>query len=127
MPTRRITLTLAAALTALALAGCGDDDPIGSAQDAAKNAAQGAADKAQQKAYEGATIAALAAIDPDLAKDPTRALVQAKALCAVIENQNSAKATAEARKRFGSSSVKVDDATAKQIIKVLKKDLCPRI
>lgn len=121
--TRRTTLTLAAALTALALAGCGDDNPVQSAQDAAQNAAN----KAQQKAFEGATIAALAAIDPDLAKDPTRALIQAKAVCVAIENENAAKAAKVARQQFGTSSVKVNDATAKQIIKVLKKDLCPRI
>ena len=119
--TRR-TLALAAALTALMLAGCGDDDPVQSAKDAANNAA----DKAQQKAYEGATIAALAAIDPDLAKDPSRALIQAKAVCVAIENENSTKAVKVARQQFG-SSVKVNDATAKQIIKVLKKDLCPRL
>jgi hypothetical protein len=124
MPTtRRATLALTAALTALALAGCGDDDPVKSAQDAAN----GAADKAQQKAYEGATIAALAAIDPDLAKNPSRALVQAKAVCYAIENENAARAATVARQQFGSSSVKVNDATAKQIIKVLKKDLCPRL
>ncbi len=121
---RRTTRTLGAALAVLALAACGEDNnPIQNAQDAARNAA----DQAQQKAYEGATIAALAAIDPELAQDPTRALVQAKAVCAVIENKPAAQGVAEARKRFGTSSVQVDDATAKQIVKVLKKDLCPRL
>lgn len=126
MPTPPTTLTLVAAL-AFALAGCGDDNPISSAQDAAQTAAQNAADKAQQKAYEGAAIAALAAINPELAKDPSRALIQAKAVCVAIENKNAAQAATVARQQFGTSSVKVNDATAKQIIKVLKKDLCPRI
>lgn len=125
MATRRIALVLTAAL--FSLTACGDDDPITSAQDAAQNAAQNAADKAQQKAYEGATITALAAIDPDLAKDPQRALLQAKAVCAVLENKTAAQGATEARKRFGSNAVKVDDATAKQIVRVLKKNLCPRL
>ncbi len=119
----RTTLTLAATLTALALAGCGDDDPVSSAQDAVR----GAGEQVQQKAIETATVAALAAIDPDLAKDPQRALVQARAVCAAVENKTANQAAAEARKRFGSSSVKVDDATAKQIVRALKKDLCPRL
>src|SRR5689334_11180265 len=93
------TLVLAATL---ALAGCGDD-PVGSAQDAAQNAAQNAGDKAQQKAYEAVTIAALAAIDKDLAANPTNALVQAKAVCLVIENKNANQAAAEAKKRFNTS------------------------
>jgi hypothetical protein len=121
-----MTLTVAAALTAAALAGCGDD-PVQSAQDTAQSAAQNAAGKAQQKAYEGATVAALAAIDPDLAADPRRTLIQAKAVCLAIENKTAAQAVSEARKRFGSGSVKVDDATAKRIIRALKKDLCPRL
>jgi hypothetical protein len=123
MPTRRTSRTLAAALTALALAGCGDDNPVSTAQDAARNAG----DQVQQKAIEAATVAALAAIDPELAKDPTRALVQARAVCAAVENKTAAQAAAEARKRFGSSSVQVDHATAKEIVRVLKKDLCPRL
>lgn len=122
---RVVTVAVGAALAAVALAGCGEDgkDPIGAAQDAAQNAAG----KAQQKAYEAATVAALAAIDPDLAADPQRALMQAKAVCLAIENKNANQAAAQARKRFGSSSVKVDDATAKQILRVLKQDLCPRL
>lgn len=127
MLTTRRALALASALTTFALAGCGDDNPIQSAQDAAQNAAQNAADKAQQKAIEGAAIAALAAIDPDLAANPSRALIQAKAVCLAIENETAAKAATVARQQFGSSSVKVNDATAKQIVKVLKKDLCPRL
>lgn len=114
---------LAAALTALALTGCGDDDPVSAAQDAARNAG----DQVQQKAIEAATVAALAAIDPELAKDPKRALVQARAVCAAVENKTATQAVTEARKRFGSNSVRVDQATAKQIVRVLKKDLCPRL
>lgn len=120
---RRVLPLLAAASAAWALAACGEDDPIGAAQDAARNAGE----QVERKAYETATVAALAAIDPDLAADPSRALIQAKAACAVIENENTAKATTEVRKRFGTSSVRVNDATAKQIIRVLKKDLCPRL
>ena len=123
MSTRRAPLTLAAVLTAFALAGCGDDNPVSTAQDAARNAG----DQVQQKAIEAATVAALAAIDPELAKDPKRALVQARAVCAAVENKTAAQAAAEARKRFGSDSVQVDHATAKQIVQALKKDLCPRL
>ena len=120
---RRTPLTLDAARTALALAGCGDDDPVSDVQDAARNAG----DQVQQKAIEAATVAALAAIDPELAKDPKRTLVQARAVCAAVENKTAAQATTEARKRFGSNSVQVDRATAKEIVQVLKKDLCPRL
>lgn len=120
-PTSRMTLTLA--LTAALLAGCGDDDPISAAGDAARSAG----DQVQQKAIEAATVAALAAVDPELAKDPKRALVQARAVCAAVENKSAAQAVAEARKRFGSSAVRVDQATAKEIVRVLRKDLCPRL
>lgn len=123
MPMRRAAVTLAAALTALTLSACGDDDPVSAAQDAARNAG----DQVQQKAIEAATVAALAAIDPELAKDPKRALVQARAVCAAVENKTAAQAAAEARKRFGSQSVQVDAATAKEIVRVLRKDLCPRL
>jgi hypothetical protein len=120
------TRAAAAALLALALAGCGDD-PVQSAQDKAQSAARNAGDKAQQKAYEAVTIAALAAIDRDLAANPQNALVQAKAVCHIIETKSANQAVTEARKRFSTSSVKVNDATAKQIVKVLKKDLCPKL
>jgi hypothetical protein len=124
MPTtRRVTLVL---ITALALTGCGDDK-VQSAQDKAQDAAQNAGDKAQQKAYEAVTIAALAAIDRNLAANPTNALVEAKAMCAVIKNKNANQATAEAKKRFTTTKVKVNDAMAKQIVTVLKKDLCPKL
>lgn len=123
MSTRRALLTLATALTVFTLAGCGDDNPVSDAQDAARNAG----DQVQQKAIEAATVAALAAIDPELAKDPKRALVQARAVCAAVENKTAAQAATEARKRFGSTSVRVDNATAKEIVRVLKKDLCPRL
>ena len=120
------TQIAAAALILAALAGC-NDDKVQSAQDKAQSAAQNAGDKAQQKAYEAVTIAALAAIDRDLASNPTDALVQAKAVCYVIENKNANQATAEAKKRFNNKDVKVNDAMAKQIVKVLKKDLCPKL
>jgi hypothetical protein len=121
MATRRFALVLTAAV--FGLAACGDDNPISSAQDAARDAGQ----QAQQKVYEAAAVAALAAIDPDLAKDPKRALVQAKAVCVAIENKNATQAVSEARQRFGTGSVKVNDATAKEIVRVLKKDVCPRL
>ena len=123
---RRGALPLAAALLALTLAGC-NDDSVQSAQDAAKGAAQDAGNQAQQKAYEAATIAALAAINHNLTSNPQNALVQAKAVCLVLENKNANQAAVEARKRFSTSSVKVNDAMAKQIVRVLKKDLCPKL
>lgn len=124
--TRRGAVPLAAALLALALAGC-NDDSVQSAQDKAQHAAQNAGDQAQQKAYEGVTIAALAAINHNLTANPQNALVQAKAVCLVLKNQNAHQAAVEARKRFSTSSVKVNDAMAKQIVQVLKKDLCPKL
>jgi len=124
--TGRAALPLAAALLALALTGC-KDDSVQSAQDAAKGAAQNAGNQAQQKAYEGVTIAALAAINHNLTSNPQNALVQAKAVCLVLENKNANQAAVEARKRFSTSSVKVNDAMAKQIVRVLKKDLCPKL
>ncbi|WP_019875393.1 hypothetical protein [Sporichthya polymorpha] len=120
---RRSAVTLIAAALCV-LPGCGDDDdPISRAQDAARNAGA----QAQQKAVEAVAVAALAAIDPDLARDPGRALVQARAVCAAIENQTANQAAAEARKRFSTGSVKVDEATAKDIVRTLRKDLCPRL
>jgi hypothetical protein len=124
--TGRAALPLAAALLALALTGC-KDDSVQSAQDAAKGAAQNAGTQAQQKAYEGVTIAALAAINHNLTSNPQNALVQAKAVCLVLENKNANQAAVEARKRFSTRSVKVNDAMAKQIVRVLKKDLCPKL
>jgi hypothetical protein len=124
--TGRAALPLAAALLALALTGC-KDDSVQSAQDAAKGAAQNAGNQAQQKAYEGVTIAALAAINHNLTSNPQNALVQAKAVCLVLENKNANQAAVEARKRFSTRSVKVNDAMAKQIVRVLKKDLCPKL
>jgi len=124
--TRRGALLLAAAVAGAALAGC-NDDKVQSAQDKAQNAAQNAGDKAQQKAYEAVTIAALAAINRNLTSNPQDALVEAKAVCYVIENKSANQAVTETRKRFTTSSVKVDDAMAKQIVKVLKKDLCPKL
>ncbi len=120
-PTRRCAVLLTAAL--FALTACGDDNPISQAEDKARQAGA----QAQQKAIEAVAVAALAAIHPDLAKDPARALVSARAVCAAIENQTASQAAAEARKRFGTGSAKVDDATAKDIVRVLKKDLCPRL
>ncbi|GAA0615632.1 hypothetical protein GCM10009547_16970 [Sporichthya brevicatena] len=120
-PTRRCAVLLTAAL--FALTACGDDDPISQAQDKARQAGT----QAQQKAVEAFAVAALAAIDPELAKDPARALVSARAVCAAIENENATKAATEARKRFSTGSVKVDEATAKSIVRTLQKDLCPRL
>jgi hypothetical protein len=122
----RIRRAALAVTAVIALTGCGDDK-VKSAQDAAQNAAQNAGDKAQQKAYEAVTIAALAAIDRNLAANPTNALVEAKAMCAVIKNKNANQAAAEAKKRFTTNKVKVNDAMAKQIVTVLKKDLCPKL
>ena len=123
--TRRGALTLAA-LTTLTLAGC-NDDKVQSAQDKAQNAAGQAQQKAQEKAYEGLTIAALAAIDRNLASNPSNALIQAKAVCYVLKNKNANQAATEAQKRFTTKSVKVNQAMAKQIVKVLKDDLCPKL
>lgn len=124
MGTTRKALALAAALSALTLAGCGEDNnPIAAAEDAARDAGA----QVQEKAIEAATVAALAAIDPELAKDPQRALAQARAVCVAVEDKTTSQAVAEARKRFDSSSVNVDDATAKEIVRVLRKDLCPRL
>jgi hypothetical protein len=114
------------AVAMLALAGC-NSDSVDSAKDKAQNAADQGQQKAQQKAYEGLTIAALAAINSNLTSNPSNALIQAKAVCYVIENKNANQAAAEAQKRFTTKQVKVNQAMAKQIVKVLKKDLCPKL
>ncbi|WP_019875394.1 hypothetical protein [Sporichthya polymorpha] len=129
---RRAALTLAAALTAFALAGCGDDEPEKSAQEIAREQSE----QLQQESIERATVDALfgalctirftcGGINEDLAADPKQATEDARAVCVQINRKDEEAAKAEVRKRFSNENFKAEGQVAEDAVRILRLKICP--